>query len=200
MPDTTTTTTGTASAPTATPAEPTAPQPAAAPPSGTPTVTPTEPAKPADSPMDTDAGRRALAAERQRAADEKKRADDLDARLKLIEDKDKTDLERATSTLAELQEKYANSEAQRLRLQVATAHSIGPDDLVLLTATTEDDLNVQAARIAALNAATRAAQSTPPFVPNPGQHAGNGTPVAPKATVAAGRDLFRQRHPARSGN
>lgn len=150
-------------------------------------------------PMDTDAGRRALAAERQRATDEKRRADDLDARLKAIEDKDKTDLERATARVAELEQSYASEQQQRLRLQVATQHGIPAADLVLLTGTSEEQLTAQAERIAALNAASAAAQAAPTFAPNPGQHAGNGTPVTPKASVSSGRDMFRGRHPGKSG-
>ncbi len=147
--------------------------------------------------MDTDAGRRALAAERAAVAAEKKRADDLDARLKAIEDKDKTDLERASARVAELEKSYAAEQAQRLRLQVATQHHIGPDDLVLLTGGTEDELNAQATRIAALSAAQAAAAASPTFAANPAQAAGNGTPPTKKTSVASGREMFRQRHPAR---
>lgn len=178
-------------------AEPPTP-PAAAPPA------PAEPsppapgaqAAPAEDPMSTDAGRRALAAERQRAADEKKRADELDARLKAIEDKDRTELERATARLSEIEEKYATSEAQRLRLEVATEHHISAADLVLMTGTTRDELTAQAIRIAALNAGTAAATAPPAFAANPGQAAGNGTPAGPsKATLATGAELYQQRKP-----
>ena len=45
------------------------------------TPAPANPPSPSVDPMDTDAGRRALQAERQKAADEKRRADELAARL-----------------------------------------------------------------------------------------------------------------------
>ena len=106
-------------------------------------------------------------------------------------------LERATSRLAELEKSYAAEQQQRLRLQVATQHKIGAEDLVLLTGSTEEELNTQAARIAALNAAQAAAAATPAFAPNPAQAAGNGTPPGRKPSVAAGREMYRQRHPAR---
>ncbi len=147
--------------------------------------------------MDTDAGRRALAAERATATAEKKRADDLAARLQEIEDKDRSELEKATARYAELEKSYVAEQAQRLRLQVATQHKIGPDDLVLLTGTTEDDLNAQATRIAALNAAQAAAAAAPTFAANPAQAAGNGSPPTKKSSVSSGREMYRQRHPTR---
>lgn len=173
--------------------------PPAAPPPAPADVT-SEPAKPAEDPMDTDAGRRALAAERQKAADEKRRADDLDTRLRAIEDKDKTELERASARVAELEKSYAEEQKQRLRLQVATTHRIPADDLILLTGTTEAELNAQAERIAALNTASAAAAAPPTFAPSTAQQAGNGTPVAPKGGVDAGRSMFRDRHPAKQGS
>lgn len=141
------------------------------------------------------AGIEALRKERADRAAAEKRADELDARLKAIEAKDMTELQQAQARLAELEKENTAEKAQRLRLQVANTHNVGPDDLVLLTGTTEDELTAQATRIAALNAGRAAATATPAFAPSPGQHAGNGTPPAPTATVAAGAELYRQRNP-----
>lgn len=164
-----------------------------------PPAVPEQPAKPADDPMDTDAGRRALAAERERASQAEKRAADLDARLRAIEDKDKTDLERASARVAELEQSYAEEQKQRLRLQVATEHRIPAEDLVLMTGANEQELTAQAERIAALNAASTAASAPPAFAASPAHQAGNGTPAKPPAGVDVGRGMFRDRHTVKSG-
>lgn len=160
---------------------PTAPQPATEPPA---TLKPDE--------VLGDAGKAALQKERADRKAAEKRAEELDARLKAIEDKDKSELERAQARLAELEKSYATEQQQRLRLQVATAHGITPDDLVLLTGSTEEELTAQATRIAALNANRAAATAAPAFAPSPAQYAGNGTPPAPAATVDAGRELYKK--------
>lgn len=154
-----------------------------------------------------DGGKKALDDERKARRDAEKRAKDaeqaardLDARLRAIEDKDKTELEKAQSKITRLEkdhgslsEKYATEQAQRLRLQVATEHGVSKDDLVLLTATTEDELVAQAKRIAELNEA-RGGAKPPAFASNPGQTAGNAHPPSATATVAAGRELYRKQH------
>jgi hypothetical protein len=169
------------------PAPPAAPQPTAQAPA------PTTPPATGDDALG-DAGKSALQKERADRKAAEKQAAELEARLKAIEDKDKTELERANTRLAELEKNYAAEQQQRLRLQVATAHSIGTDDLVLLTGTTEDELTAQATRIAALNTQRAAATAPPAFAPSPGQQAGNGAPPPPAATVDAGRELYRQKH------
>lgn len=153
------------------------------------------PAPAGDDPMNTDAGRRALAAERQRAADEKKRADDLEAQLRSIQDQGKTEAQLNAERLQDLEKRYAESEVARLRLQVATTHNLPAGDLIFLTGSTEADLTAQATAVAAKNAASSTPAPPPPaFAPNPGQAAGNGGSPAPAATVAAGRDLYKQKN------
>lgn len=166
------------------------------PPTPTPTPTPPAPPPPPTPPGEPlgDGGKAALDAERKARRDAEKAAKELAERLKAIEDKDKSELEKAQALAADLQAKYATAEAQRLRLQVATTHGIGSDDLVLMTGTTEDELAAQARRIVALNTGRAAATAIPAFVPAPGQAAGNGTPPATTPTVDAGRDLYRKKH------
>jgi len=154
---------------------------------GTPPV-PTPPAQP-PAPGDQlgESGKAALDAERKARRDAEKTAKDLEARLKAIEDKDKTELEKATARVAELEQNWTTERATRLRLEIASEFEVGKDDLVLLTATTEDDLRAQAERIKARN---DAAAGRPP-APLPGQ----GTPpAAPKTgSVSAGADEYRRR-------
>lgn len=162
---------------------PPAPQPAPPPP---PDVTP--PAT--DDDKLGDAGKAAIKAEREaRKAAEKERNEFRD-RLKAIEDKDKSELEKATARVAELEQNYTTERATRLRLEIASEFEIGKDDLVLLTATDEDGLRAQAERVKARN---DAAAGRPP-APLPGQ----GTPpAAPKTgSVTAGADEYRRRKQA----
>lgn len=159
---------------------------------------PTAPPVPAPPPSDEEplgeGGKKALEAERQARKAAEKVQKDLEAQLRAIQEKDQTELERAQSRLAELEKNYATAEAQRLRLQVATAHGITSEDLVLMTGTTEEELTAQATRIAALNSNRAAATAPPAFATSPGQLAGNGTPPAPATTVSAGRELYRSKH------
>lgn len=151
---------------------------------------PAPPATTSDEPLG-EAGKAALEAERKARKDAERQLRELNERLQAFEDKDKSELERAQARLAELEKSYAAEQQQRLRLQVATAHGITSDDLVLLTGSTEEELVAQATRIAALNANRAAATAAPAFAPNPAQQAGNASPTPPAATVAAGRELYR---------
>lgn len=180
--------------PAAPPAGPAAPPPA--PPAPGPAV---PPAGTVDDPMDTDAGRRALAAERQRATEEKRRADALAEQveqMRAAQDQGKTDAERSAERIADLERRFADAEVQRLRLQAVTAHGLSPDDLVLLTATTEADLTAQAQRLVA-----RAAAPPPPpaFVPNLGQAAGNAAPPSRATSAPPGLPRLREAYNTASG-
>jgi flagellar motility protein MotE (MotC chaperone) len=133
-------------------------------------------------------GKAALSAERKARKEAERQLKELTTRLQAIEDKDKSELERAQFRLAELEKQYGEEKAQRLRLSVASQHSIPAEYVDLLTATDEEGLEAQAARVAQLVKAS----SAPEFARNPGQGAGNGEPVKP--SVDSGRDLYRQKH------
>jgi hypothetical protein len=87
-------------------------------------------------------------------------------------------------------------QAERLRLAVAQQHGIPPEAMVLLTATTEQDLAAQAQQIVALRPQQQNGTPPPAFVPNPGQAAGNSNPPA-ATSVELGRQLYEQ-HKTRS--
>lgn len=133
-------------------------------------------------------GKAALSAERKARREAEKQLKELTSRLQAIEDKDKSELEKAQSRVAELEKQYGEERAQRLRLSVASQHSIPAEYVDLLTATDEEGLEQQAARVAQLVKAS----SAPEFARNPGQGAGNGEPVKP--SVDSGRDLYRQKN------
>lgn len=159
---------------------------------------PADPAPPQPDPTQLgDAGKAALQAERAAKKAAEKRAADAEARLKTIEDAEKTDLQRAQDRAAELEKTLAEEQRQRLRLQVATQHKIGTDDLILLTGSTEEELTAQATRIAALATAQAAASAPPTFAPNPAQQAGNSVTPPAAPSVASGRDMYRKRRPAK---
>jgi hypothetical protein len=104
--------------------------------------------------------------------------DDVTQRLTSFEERVTAAEKTATDTQNEL-------EATRVRLvrsEVAIDKGIAKDDLILLTATTKEDLEKQADRIVKLNAGSGKI---------PGQGAGGGSG---SGTVAAGRELFDSKH------
>lgn len=165
--------------------DPSTPPSAGAPPA----TPPTPPGDPALGPN----GEKALKAERDRASKAERELAAAKAKLDTIERANLSDVDKAKAEAADWQARYQASESQRLRLQIATQHSIGADDLILLTGTTEAELTAQAARLVAINAGRAAATAPPTFAPNPAQAAGNGAPPA-TATVAAGRALYQSRN------
>lgn len=134
-----------------------------------------------------DSGKAAIKAERDARKAAEKERNELRDQLKALEDKDKSELEKATARLAELEQNYGTERATRLRLEIASEFEIGKDDLVLLTATDEDGLRAQAERIKARN---DAAAGRPPAA-LPGQGTAPAAPVT--SSVAAGRQLYEQR-------
>lgn len=91
-----------------------------------------------------DAGKRALDAERKRARDEKKRADDLAARLKAIEDKDKSDSELAREEAANEKTRADKAEARAMRLEVAHDKGLTSAQANRLVGTTKEELEADA--------------------------------------------------------
>lgn len=150
-------------------------------------ITPTEPT-PVDSapaqpaPEDTlgDAGKAAIAAERKARKEAEKTVKDLSERLKAIEDKDKSELEKAQAAATELQEKYRTELAARLRLSAAATHGIPAEYHDLLTATDEEALQAQATKVAALLKAN--GTSVPRGLPGQGHQQ-----AAPTSGADAGR-------------
>ena len=104
--------------------------------------------------------------------------DDVTQRLSQFEDR----VTAAEKTATETQDELNTTKVQLLRSEVALDKGIGKDDLILLTATTKDDLEKQADRIVKLNSGSGKI---------PGQGGGGG---AGTGTVAAGRELFDNKH------
>lgn len=142
---------------------PTAPGPSAP---GAPPVDP-----PKDEPL-AEPGKAALAAERKARKDAEQQLKELTDRLQAIEDKDKSELEKAQAKAAKLEADYAAADAERLRLTKAAEHGIPADLHHLLTATDPEALEAQAVTVAEL----AKARTTPAFAANVGQGAGSNTP------------------------
>lgn len=91
-----------------------------------------------------DAGKRALDAERKKARDEKKRADELAARLQEIEDKDKSEGERLAGKLTEAEQRAATAEARAMRLEVAHDKGLTSAQANRLVGSTKEELEADA--------------------------------------------------------
>lgn len=109
-------------------------------------------AKPDDDGMTTDAGRRALKAERARAAELQKQIDALkplaDA-AKKAEDDQKTEVQRLTEKVAELEKNHAATTAERDKLQVAIAKGLTKAQTKRLMGSTVEELEADADEILA---------------------------------------------------
>lgn len=98
-------------------------------------------------------GIKALKSERLRAAQAKKRADALEARLKEIEDAEKSELERAQERIAELEKTNQAYEAEKTRAQMRTnvlaSKNVPSEWADFVTGDSEDEMNQAADRILA---------------------------------------------------
>lgn len=102
---------------------------------------PKDPEPPADL---GDAGKRAIAAERERAKAEKARADAAEARLRELEDKDKSETQRAQDAAAEAVKRAEAAEARAMRLEVANAKGLTMAQANRLVGSTPEELAADA--------------------------------------------------------
>ncbi|MFF4600563.1 hypothetical protein [Amycolatopsis sp. NPDC001319] len=133
-----------------------------------------------------DAGKRALAEERKARKAAEKEKSDLAARLKEFEDRDKSELDKATEAWksAEAERDAAKAEALRFRVAAEFGISTAPDDEgvsdadLFLTGQDEETMRRQAQRFSA--------RQTPagPSVPKPDPSQGARGPVGMDARIA----------------
>jgi hypothetical protein len=126
-----------------------------------------------------DAGQKALAAERKARKISDRAAADALAKIKEYEDRDKSDLEKATETAKSAAEERDAAKAEALRLRIAIKHGISDEDAELfLTASDEDTLTRQAEKLSERFAAGG------PKSPKPDLSQGARGPVGIDARIA----------------
>lgn len=114
-----------------------------------------------------------------RAKENKSAAD----RIKEIEDANKTELEKAQERVSALEDELNSSKKQAIRSNIIAEFSLDPEDAeVLLTASDEDGLRAQAARLAA-----KSTTKTPKVVANTSDLEGHSEP---NSRDAFARKLF----------
>lgn len=140
----------------------------------------------ADEPLG-EPGMKALKSERLRATQAKKRADALEARLKEIEDAEKTELQRAQERIAELEKTNQAYEAEKTRAQmrasVLASKNVPSEWADFVTGDSEDEMNQAADRILAN---LSSADQGPALRPTSGQ---------PGGSVEAGREAAKSFRP-----
>lgn len=110
---------------------------------------PIEDPKPQDPPRDPsaslgDPGKKALAEERQRAKAAEKRAAELEAKLKEIDDAGKSEAEKTAERLAAAEKAAAEHEQRALRLEVAAEKGLSPAQAKRLVGSTREELESDA--------------------------------------------------------
>ena len=134
-----------------------------------------------------DAGLNALRAERARAAAAEKKAADLQ---KQIDDSKKTAEQKAADDLAAAQRDAADARLKALKYEVAAAKGIDLKLAPRLTGATKAELEADA------DVLKESIPAPTGGTPKPDRSQGGGSGGTDKgASVAAGRDLFAERHP-----
>lgn len=136
-----------------------------------------------------DAGKKALAAERDARKAAEKSAAEYAAKVKAFEDAQKSDAEKAAEALATAQKDAESARTEALRWRVAAKHGISDEDAeTFLTGTDEDTITRQAERLAAIGSAAPAGPRAD-LTQGAGREQPKGTPEAVFA------DWFKQQIP-----
>lgn len=116
-------------------------------------------------------GKKALEAERKRAAEAERAAKELKAQLDAINDAKLTEAQRLEKQIAELQANYERSQAEAVRKSVALAEGIPASLVGFLNGSSEAEVQ-ESARVLKAAIAEAAKPGTP--VPDPSQASGGG--------------------------
>ncbi len=131
-----------------------------------------------------DAGKKALTAERQRAAQFKRQADELKARLDAIEAEKLSDIEKAQRAASEATARLAEFERTPLRQRVALEKGVPASLVDRLRGDTEDEITADADSLLALVNA--------PTTPKPDLSQGGRGPATPSAPRDEFANFMRQ--------
>lgn len=125
-----------------------------------------------------DAGKKAIAAEREARKAAEKQAAEYAAKVKAFEDAQKTEAERAAEALATAQRDAEAAKTEALRWRVAAKHGISDEDAeTFLTGTDEAAITRQAERLAAIGK-TAPAGPRADLTQGSGREQPKGTPEA----------------------
>lgn len=94
-----------------------------------------------------DAGKKALDAERRERRAAEKRAADLEARLKDLEDRDKSETAKAAERAEAAEKAAAAAEARALRLEIAAEKGLTPAQAKRLVGDTREELEADASEL-----------------------------------------------------
>ncbi len=122
-----------------------------------------------------DAGKKALDRERAARREAEKQAKELEERLKAIEDKDKSEVERLTAKTAAAEKRADEAEAKALRLEVAAEKGVKAK---WLSGSTREELEAAADEYLADHPPTDKPSTTPPGKPAEDLK-GGGDPTTP---------------------
>jgi hypothetical protein len=116
-----------------------------------------------------DAGKKALVAERAARSKAEKETAKLAAQLKVIEDRDKTEVEKAEGRVADAERRATETEARANRAEIAATSGIPVDVLAGPKSSSAEDIAAFAATVATY--ATEASKKTPngPVIPGQGK-------------------------------
>jgi hypothetical protein len=149
-------------------------------PPGTPPA-PADPALPADL---GDAGKKAIQAERDARRQAEKERNDYAARLKEIEDRDKTEAQKAADRAEAAEKALAEMTTRALRLQIGAEVGIPADMYEFLTGSDEASLREQAQKLADRLGAATAPPAPGKPKPDPSQGARPDGAAPPQLTRA----------------
>ena len=120
---------------------------------------------------------------RKEAAGYRKQLDEANARLKALEDRDKSELERASEKAAASERRAVEAEAQLVRVEVAASRNMPATAVPLLTGTTREEIEATAD---ALQAFAKANEKAPPSFDGGARQ----TPEATQSPEAAHNDFL----------
>lgn len=141
-----------------------------------------------------DAGKRALSAEREARQKAEKAAADALARVKQLEDADLSEKEKAEKERDEYRTSSESSRALLDRYEAAEEAGLPLSWAKRLTGSTKDEIVVDAKQVKADLDAQGKRSGNPKPDPSQGQGSDSGKSAG---SVAAGRDLYAERHPAK---
>lgn len=115
-------------------------------------------------------GVKALNAEREARKAAEKAANELAAKVKEFEDRDKSESEKLQAQLSELAERATKAERESARLAVIAKHQIPADYHDLIRGDSEDELEATASKVAALLVAPTPTDRASFVIPDEGGH------------------------------